>query len=231
MARASSKVPVAKKANGRGRGRAGAAVAAVEPRLPANGAVAGLSDQAIVDAARTIIADVGVDGLTMRRLSAELGVALGATYHYVPTKHDLLVRVGEALYAEVLDVPLSAAPWDEALKTLMLRCGDAVARYPGMGNFLIAHADEVPATDLNRLISDLLRTAGFSERGVVAVMSALFFYTTGMSAAGSSARSSRSFEGVDVRALFEDGLDLLLAGARSRLQDDRRAARRARRAR
>jgi AcrR family transcriptional regulator len=228
MARASSKVPVAKKSNGRGRG----AVAAVGTEQPPDGEVfVGLSDHAIVEAARTIIAEVGVDGLTMRRLSAELGVALGATYHHVPTKHDLLVRVGVALYAEVGDLALDDAPWDETLRALMLRCGDVVARYPGMGNFLIANADEVPATDLNRIITDLLRSAGFSERGITAVMSAMFFYTTGMSAAGSSARSTRSFEGVDVQALFEEGLDLLLAGARSRLQDDRRARRRARWAR
>lgn len=217
MARAASKVSVSVAK----RSRAKAADAAVAP---------GLSNEAIVNAAREMIADVGVEGLTMRTLSAKLGVALGATYHHVPTKHDLLLRVGEALYAEIADVPVDSAPWDEALKTMMLRVGEVVRRYPGMGSFMIDHADELAATELNRVMTTALHEAGFSERGVAAVMSAMFFYATGMSAAG-SAGSARSFEGIDMQKLFEEGLDLLFAGARARLKDEVRAKRRVRRVR
>src|ERR1700722_20475670 len=61
----------------------------------------GLSDREIVRAARDLIAEVGVQGLSMRRLSAKLGVALGATYHHVPPKRDLLLLVAHDLYEEV----------------------------------------------------------------------------------------------------------------------------------
>src|SRR5579871_2858478 len=91
----------------------------------------GLSDREIVRVAKRIIAESGVEGLTMRRLSTELGVALGATYNHVPTRHELLVLVGQDLYKEVM-APAVRGNWHVRVKSLMVNLSTIVARYPGM---------------------------------------------------------------------------------------------------
>jgi TetR/AcrR family transcriptional regulator, tetracycline repressor protein len=53
----------------------------------------------IIDAARTILAEQGLAGLTMRRLAQSLGVQPGALYYHVASKQDLLAAVAE----QVLD--------------------------------------------------------------------------------------------------------------------------------
>ncbi|MHB8463962.1 MAG: TetR/AcrR family transcriptional regulator [Acidimicrobiales bacterium] len=171
-----------------------------------------------MQAARALIVEVGIRGLTMRRLSAKLGVALGATYHHVPTKRDVLLLVAHDLYQ---DIPIpSVGSWDERVKQIMLSVADIVATYPGLSDFMISNAPEAVPRDLDKAFVGIVRDAGFSDEGVDAVKSALFFYVTGMSAGGFA--TATMFGGFDVRRLFEDGLDLLLAGARSRLQADRR---------
>jgi AcrR family transcriptional regulator len=186
----------------------------------------GLTDREIVRVAREMIAEVGVEGLSMRRLSAKLGVALGATYHHVPTKHRLLVLVGQDLYGELTaDLLRVGGRWDVRLKAFMIEVATVVSRHPGMANFLMANLDQVVPTDLNGVIVDILTDAGFAGDSVAAVLSALFFFATGMSAGSSSAGSAKAFADVDVGGLFEAGLDLLLTGARARLAEDRRVRR------
>src|SRR3984957_20774550 len=61
----------------------------------------GLDQQSIVSAALDIIAERGVQGLSMRVLSQRLGVSLGATYRHVPNKDELLRLVAANLYARI----------------------------------------------------------------------------------------------------------------------------------
>jgi AcrR family transcriptional regulator len=188
--------------------------------LPGSGAgevgAAVLSDREIVRAARELVAEVGVDGLTMRRLSAKLGVALGATYHHVPTRRDLLLLLAHDLYDDVA-VPKEGT-WDYRIKKLMVDIAEIVGRYPGMAAFMNANAADSTPVELNHALIEILRKAGFSHRDVNAVMAALFFYVTGMSSGSLNATSLSTLTGADIRHLFEDGLDILLAGAKVRLE-------------
>jgi TetR/AcrR family tetracycline transcriptional repressor len=179
-----------------------------------------LSDRQIVQAAQALILEVGVEGLTMRRLSAELGVALGATYHYVPTKRALLLLLARELYREVV-VPDKGA-WDQRVRALMINLAHVVGRYPGMASFMNANLDETTPVELNRALIAVLQEAGFNRRGVNAVLSALFFYVAGMCSGGLNASASKDLVGVDVNRLFEDGLDILIAGARASLEENRK---------
>jgi AcrR family transcriptional regulator len=189
-------------------------------------AVVGLSDTEIVRVAREMISELGVDGLSMRRLSAKLGVALGATYHHVPTKHRLLVLVGQDLYGELTaDLLRVGGRWDARLRAFMIEVAAVVSRHPGMANFLMANLDEVVPTELNGVVVGILAEAGFADESVAALLSALFFFATGMSAGSSSEGSAKAFADVDIRGLFEAGLDMLLTGARARLAEDRKARR------
>jgi AcrR family transcriptional regulator len=181
---------------------------------------AGLTDVAIVRAAREIIAEAGVDGLTMRRLSARLGVALGATYHYFPTRDALLQRLLQDLYSEV-DMPAGdPGDWAEQVKRLTMDTARVVGQYPGLAAYVMAHLDEVVPAAVNRAMARILADAGFSPESTAVVMSALYFYGAGVAANLVPMRSARSVDHVDVGALAEAGLDMLLAGARLRLEAD-----------
>ena len=58
-----------------------------------------LSRDEIVEAARGLLAERGLAGLTMRRLAERLGVQPGALYYHVASKQDLLAAVA----AEILE--------------------------------------------------------------------------------------------------------------------------------
>jgi AcrR family transcriptional regulator len=177
-----------------------------------------------VRAARDLIREVGVDGLTMRRLSTDLGVALGATYHHVPTKRELLVLVAHDLYDEVAQPP-PGRKWDARVKALMVSVAATIGRYPGMARFMNENVDDVVPESLRHTVVGLLHDAGFSDQAMTPVLTALFFYVTGVVASGASASSQTSLRDADMQARFEDGLDVLLAGARARLQQERRTSR------
>src|SRR5579862_5511450 len=200
---------------------------AAPPRRPSSDRAApgvggsGLSDREIVRVAKRIIAESGVEGLTMRRLSTELGVALGATYNHVPTRHELLVLVGQDLYKEVM-APAIRGNWHVRVKSLMVNLSTIVARYPGMAGFMMVNVDDLVPTELNTTMYGILREAGFSERGISTVLSALFFYVTGMLAGGFANPTAKAYVGWDMQAQFEEGLDLLLLGAQVRLEREMR---------
>jgi AcrR family transcriptional regulator len=181
---------------------------------------AGLTDAAIVHAAREILAEAGVEGLTMRRLSARLGVALGATYHYFPTRDALLGRVVQDLYSEV-DLPAAeSGDWAQRVKQLTIDMARVVGQYPGLAAYLMAHMDDMVPVAANQAMVGILADAGFSIESAAVVMSALYFFGTGLSANLASMRSVRRFDHVDAEALVGAGLDMLLAGARLRLETD-----------
>jgi AcrR family transcriptional regulator len=198
-------------------------VSAREPgalRAPvAAGRDGGLSDRAIVDAARKLIVEAGVEGLTMRRLSAELGVTLGATYRYVPSKRDLLVRVADDLFDEVT-IPESGS-WTERVKQMMIQVATIVGRHWGMAEFLNTNGQNSPPVRLRRGLLEVLADAGFTPDDRTAVIAALFFYVTGMCV--TAARSP--VEPAEFERLFEKGLDMLLDGAEVSLRRGRAKSR------
>jgi AcrR family transcriptional regulator len=176
-----------------------------------------------VAAARRIILEVGVKGLTMRRLSDELGVALGATYYHVATRHDLLVLVGRSLFAEVELPGAEAGDWAARVKGAMVHVAAVVGQHDGIAAFLLANLDEVVPKELQQEMLDVLHEAGFDPHTTAVLMMALLFYVSGVSAGGQDVRSAVMLHGEDLEPLFEEGLDLLLDGARNRLNAGRRS--------
>jgi AcrR family transcriptional regulator len=75
-----------------------------------------LSRRRILVAALRLVDEHGLDGLSMRKLAASLGVEAMSLYTHVPSKSALLTGVLELLIAE-LDVPTEEGlPWVERLK-------------------------------------------------------------------------------------------------------------------
>lgn len=183
-----------------------------------------LTDTQIIEAARSIIAEVGVEGLTMRRLSDNLGVALGATYHHVGTKHDLLVLVGGNLY-DAVDYPdTDTDDWAGWIKHVVLHLAEVVSSYPGLAAYLIEHLDDALPLELNLRMGSMLATAGFSDRSMNTVMGSFTFLISGACAAGVPSRPLPALAAIATPQMLEDMVDLVLAGARLLLDADLQAA-------
>jgi AcrR family transcriptional regulator len=114
---------------------------------------AGLDERAIVAAALDIIAEHGVRGLSMRLLSRRLGVALGATYRYVPNKHELLRLVAAELYERVKPADNGAADEFEQAKRVMIQVHDVLAAYPGMAAHIAQNVPEFTSARMASLIT------------------------------------------------------------------------------
>lgn len=71
-----------------------------------------LSEETVVDAALALIAERGLEGLSMRALGESVGVEAMSLYHWFPAKERLLDAIADRLLAKVDVPPLpSAATW------------------------------------------------------------------------------------------------------------------------
>jgi AcrR family transcriptional regulator len=170
-----------------------------------------LSEQEVVAAALEIIAERGVDGLTMRGLSDHLGVALGATYKHVPNKRVLLALVADELFSRVEDTDPQDEEWFDRMHALFVRVYDTFRAHPGLAEHVAHSSPGARPPHLRSTLGKILSDAGFSDAEVDDLMSALFFYTTG--ALLSDAPTVTGSAGT-----FAAGLDLLLRGAQDELR-------------
>ena len=76
-----------------------------------------LSRELIAETALRLTDEEGLNGLSMRKLGAELGVEAMSLYHYVDSKEDLLAAVRDGLYDKI-DLPVDAevTDWEAALR-------------------------------------------------------------------------------------------------------------------
>jgi AcrR family transcriptional regulator len=183
------------------------------PRV-SSGARDTLSPAAIVRAARAIIEQDGVAGLNMRRLSDDLGVALGATYHHVPDRQALLRLVAQDI-SEDLELPdRDAGEWIDQIQLAVLSYVDLLHRYPGMIGEVADDLLAMTPVTLRAFLLECLAGAGFTEDDQAVILAALYFYVSGATTFGAAPRLATP---AVVRDHFEEGLGLLLYGAAQRL--------------
>ena len=122
-------------------------------------------DQAqVVRAAITLLDEVGLDELTMRRLADRLGVKAASLYRHVRNKDELLILLGDAISGEI-PLPAGRGTWREQLteaawnvRRCLLAHRDAarvLAATPPFGPRRLQHIEALMKT---------LRDAGFSGR-------------------------------------------------------------------
>jgi AcrR family transcriptional regulator len=91
-----------------------------------------LTREAILAEARAMVADAGLESLSLRRLAARLGVTAPALYAHVDGKHELLRAIAEQEFA-ALSARFHAVP-----------AGDPVARMRANARAYIDHARANP---------------------------------------------------------------------------------------
>jgi TetR/AcrR family tetracycline transcriptional repressor len=197
-----------------------------------------LSRERIAAAGLAVLAETGLDGLTVRKVAAVLGVQHGALYWHVRNRQDLLDEVAQALLArEFISIEPLANPedWQAWLLALAQRMRRAMLAQRD-GAAIVATCQSKTRVEMFSVLGEAmltaLRSAGFSALDAFDIQLAMLGYTLGLTAQEQATidpavapEAARRFpvltESKQVGfsahgtgdALFAAGLGLLLSGA------------------
>jgi AcrR family transcriptional regulator len=144
-----------------------------------------LTRERVVAEALAIIAQDGVQALTMRRLAARLEVVPGALYHHVRNKQQLHDLVLDNVLAEV-DVRLDPSlDWTGQLKLLAHRLRTVLEDHPGVAGILKTRDPLGPhSLGLAEAFLGPLQAAEFGDREAGLAFFLLVDYTIGFAVGG-----------------------------------------------
>jgi AcrR family transcriptional regulator len=184
------------------------------PRTP--GSRAGLTRDAIVSAARELLTEDGLQGLSMRAVARRLDVAPNALYSHVDSK--------AALVDEVLDDILGALDEPEvtdpraALRRLLMSTYDLLLQHPDLVPLYLARqgARGPNARRLGDVMTESLARGGVEGRRAVEALRVLIVHTIGFAAFATHPPVEPGAAGpltaAELRANFETGLEWVLVG-------------------
>ena len=164
-------------------------------------------------AALDLLDEVGLDGLSTRRLAAKVGIQAGSLYRHYPSKRALLDAMAEHLLGGVVEQgPSADDEWDDAARRVATRTRAAMlSRRDGARLLTTFHgAPEIG----ERVYGDLVErfvAAGLAPDTANVAVDTLFGYANGFTIEEQAA--DRGCD--DVR--FRAGIELLLDGIRLRL--------------
>jgi AcrR family transcriptional regulator len=148
-----------------------------------------LTRQRVVAEALAVIAQDGVQAMSMRALAARLGVVPGALYHHFGNKQQLQDLVLDGVLAEVDFHTDPSLAWTEQLKILATRLRQVLEAHPGVAGILKTRDPLGPhSLALAEAFLRPLQAAGFADREAGLAFFLLVDYTIGF--AVSSPRTS-----------------------------------------
>lgn len=137
----------------------------------------------VVRTAVRLLDEVGLEGLTLRRLGAELGVRAPTLYWHVRNKRELLDLMAEALMAdaipESLERPLPGQPWWDWLSVRTTAGYHALLRHRDAALVAAGNRPTVDALPKIEAQMDVLVTAGFPPIEALQVFLTLGSYVGG----------------------------------------------------
>jgi TetR/AcrR family tetracycline transcriptional repressor len=91
----------------------------------------------ITSTAAEMIAEVGVDKLTMRAVAARLGVSAMALYHHVEDKDELVRMVGDDLLGKIKLPDPDSGDCRERLMSIVTKTNESLLSVPGLSSVLL----------------------------------------------------------------------------------------------
>ncbi|TWP48136.1 TetR family transcriptional regulator [Lentzea tibetensis] len=139
-----------------------------------------LSGTRIREVALDIIDRDGLDGLSMRKLAAELGVRAASLYGHVATKDDLLHEIANEVLERVDVTGFASGDWRQGLVSAARSYRAALAAHPNIVPFL-AYGPARRDSSLQRLdvVHGALVTAGWSRREATMIAAGLMYIVFG----------------------------------------------------
>ncbi len=163
-----------------------------------------LSRELIVDTALELVAQRGVDGLTMRALARALGTDPMAVYRHVRDKDELLGALCDAVLAEL--EPLDpAGPWRPQLERLADDLRGRLAARPSLVPVLAGAPITPAAVAVTEQALALLARDGVPADVAAKGFAALFAYVLGFAAAEAALPAAADREQLRAGALHHLG--------------------------
>lgn len=105
-----------------------------------------LSEQAILDAALALLAELGAERVTIRGIATRVGIAPNAVYTYFPDKAAVLRGLVEQLLGRVYDDRCgdSSLPWRHRVHALASELRNELLAHPGSVHLLLSNAQNGP---------------------------------------------------------------------------------------
>ncbi|MGW0042815.1 mycofactocin system transcriptional regulator MftR2 [Rhodococcus sp. NPDC003348] len=195
-----------------------------------------LSEQEIVEAALRVIHQDGLEKLSMRRLSRELGVSAMAPYYYVSDKDELLDLVASAAL-DGIAAPDPGPDWTERLRALIDQIDERLSTYPGLGEVLLEQMLR-SQRHLVALVMEILYDAGFTDRNVFCAYATIHTYLYGRSGVSTQdpkipdraglpevvARATTNLDQLHGRDIYRFGVSTLISGLQVQLERQHRTS-------
>jgi AcrR family transcriptional regulator len=147
-------------------------------------AASALTREKVIEEARALIQEAGVESLTLRKLAARCGVGTMTLYRHMRTKEELLQAVANTYFAEI-DLPTvpgeaGGPPWHERVADLFREVRRICMKYPELA--AIGAAQPVDGIDSFRgadVVLGCLAEGGITGARAIAAFDALGLYTMG----------------------------------------------------
>ncbi|MDC7121178.1 TetR/AcrR family transcriptional regulator C-terminal domain-containing protein [Cellulomonas fimi] len=182
-----------------------------------------LDRERIVRRALDLLDEVGLDGLTLRRLAGDLGVQVAALYWHVPSKAALLDEMATTMLRDLIDAAgpemrdLVGEPWQDCVRVSADRFRAALlGRRDGARVFSGTYVTDERLRGWVELPLSILVDAGFAEGDASRAWSTLLAFVVGF-VVEEQGRPDRD-DDADVRFAF--GVDVVVRGLESRLAAD-----------
>ena len=120
------------------------------------------SEQAILDAALALLAELGAERVTIRGIAARVGIAPNAVYTYFPDKASVLAGLAEQLLGRVNDSQAgdSSLPWRDRVHALARDMRNELLAHPGSVHLLFTSSlDGTNARAIGATLLTILESA------------------------------------------------------------------------
>ncbi len=175
-------------------------------------------DRQSIIAAALVLARKGLANLTMRSLSDELQVSVGALYKHVSGRDELLDLVVDHVLEWAPDVTADAGDGWSALRDQVLGIQEMMDRYPGLDEAVIARSPRSPTSKrMRRDGMAALQQGGLTVDEAHKVYRAVTWLWLGSRAALEGRRRRQA----DIDT-FAEALDILIAGLRHHIELSRK---------
>ncbi len=143
-----------------------------------------LGPEAIVAAARELVAEAGLEAVSMRLLAERLRCTPRALYRHVASKDELLELLADAVLADVPEAR-PGRPWQEELAAFFVAMRAHLVAEPSLTRLVAERTVSGPhfRRHFDRLAT-LLLDAGFDDATAVDLVLAMAYYTIGASLPG-----------------------------------------------
>ena len=161
-----------------------------------------LDREGVVETALSLLNEVGLEGLSLRRLAQELDVQAPALYRVFASKEDLLQAMADSMLAgvmSVLDRPEPGADWADWLVARCRAVRRALLSYRDGGRlkeYLRPTPDQWHGLEL---LLQMMEEAGFTIEDAMRAIHALGHHTFGAVSAEQEARLRQAATGDEVR--------------------------------